>query len=124
MAERALVVVPTYNERTNIPLLIPAILIQDPRLEVLVVDDNSPDGTGQLADDLAKNDARVHVLMTAGDYRPEFEVRARQIGILSYITPLASTTLLVLVSGRPFSGSIVVATVMILGAAVLGMRAR
>ena len=49
---------------------------------------------------------------------------ARQIGILSYITPLASTTLLVLVSGRPFSGSIVLATVMILGAAVLGMRAR
>ena len=62
MAERALVVVPTYNERTNIPLLVPAILIQDPRLEVLVVDDNSPDGTGQLADDLATNDARVHVL--------------------------------------------------------------
>ncbi|MFN4119913.1 DMT family transporter [Acidovorax sp.] len=49
---------------------------------------------------------------------------ARQIGILSYITPLASTSLLVLVSGRPFSGSIVVATVMILGAAVLGVRAR
>ena len=62
MAERALVVVPTYNERTNIPLLVPAILIQDPRLDVLVVDDNSPDGTGQLADDLAKNDTRVHVL--------------------------------------------------------------
>ena len=65
MAERALVVVPTYNERTNVPLLVPAILIQDPRLEVLVVDDNSPDGTGQLADDLAKNDARVHVLHRA-----------------------------------------------------------
>ena len=65
MAERALVVVPTYNERTNIPLLVPAVLIQDPRLEVLVVDDNSPDGTGQLADDLAKNDARVHVLHRA-----------------------------------------------------------
>jgi dolichol-phosphate mannosyltransferase len=62
VAERALVVVPTYNERTNIPLLVPAILIQDPRLEVLVVDDNSPDGTGQLADDLARNDSRVHVL--------------------------------------------------------------
>jgi len=62
VAERALVVVPTYNERTNIPLLVPAILIQDPRLDVLVVDDNSPDGTGQLADDLAKNDTRVHVL--------------------------------------------------------------
>jgi dolichol-phosphate mannosyltransferase len=62
VAERALVVVPTYNERTNIPLLVPAILIQDPRLDGLVVDDNSPDGTGQLADDLAKNDTRVHVL--------------------------------------------------------------
>lgn len=49
---------------------------------------------------------------------------ARQIGILSYITPLASTTLLVLVSGRPFSSSIVIATGMILAAAVLGMRAR
>lgn len=49
---------------------------------------------------------------------------ARQIGILSYITPLASTTLLVLVSGRPFSSSIVLATGMILGAAVLGLRAR
>ena len=47
MAERALVVVPTYNERVNIPLLVPAILLQDRRLEVLVVDDNSPDGTGQ-----------------------------------------------------------------------------
>jgi dolichol-phosphate mannosyltransferase len=62
VAERALVVVPTYNERTNIPLLVPAILRQDPRLDVLVVDDNSPDGTGQLADDLARADSRVHVL--------------------------------------------------------------
>ena len=62
MAERALVVVPTYNERTNIPLLVPAILLQDPRIDVLVVDDNSPDGTGQLADDLARADSRVHVL--------------------------------------------------------------
>ncbi|MGH7519347.1 MAG: polyprenol monophosphomannose synthase [Gemmatimonadales bacterium] len=65
MAERALVVVPTYNERTNIPLLVPAILLQDPRLEVLVVDDSSPDGTGQLADDLARADSRVHVLHRA-----------------------------------------------------------
>jgi dolichol-phosphate mannosyltransferase len=62
VAERALVVVPTYNERTNIPLLVPAILLQDPRLEVLIVDDSSPDGTGQLADDLARADGRVHVL--------------------------------------------------------------
>lgn len=49
---------------------------------------------------------------------------ARHIGILSYITPLASTALLLVVSGRPFSWSIAVATAMIIGAAVIGMRAR
>ena len=49
---------------------------------------------------------------------------ARHIGILSYITPLASTALLIVVSGRQFSTSIVLATVMIIGAAILGMRAR
>ena len=49
---------------------------------------------------------------------------ARQIGILSYITPLASTALLLLVSGRPFSWSIAISTAMIISAAVLGMRAR
>lgn len=62
MAERALVIVPTYNERTNLPLLVPAVLAQDPRLEILVVDDNSPDGTGALADELARAEPRVHVL--------------------------------------------------------------
>ena len=49
---------------------------------------------------------------------------ARHIGILSYITPLASTALLILVSGRSFSASIALATVMIIGAAIMGMRAR
>jgi len=49
---------------------------------------------------------------------------ARHIGILSYITPLASTALLIVVSGRQFSASIALATVMIIGAAVMGMRAR
>ena len=53
MPERALVVVPTYNERENLPQIVPAILAQDPRLDVLVVDDGSPDGTGQLADAMA-----------------------------------------------------------------------
>jgi len=48
----------------------------------------------------------------------------RQIGILSYITPLASTALLVAVSGRSFNASIVLATAMIMGAAVMGMRTR
>lgn len=49
---------------------------------------------------------------------------ARQIGILAYITPLASTVLLILTSGRGFDGSIVLATVLIIGAATLGMRAK
>ena len=62
MAERGLVVVPTYNERENLPQIVPRILATDPRLDVLVVDDGSPDGTGQLADGLAAADPRVHVL--------------------------------------------------------------
>jgi dolichol-phosphate mannosyltransferase len=66
MSERPLVVVPTYNERVNLPLIVPPILAQDPRLEVLVVDDNSPDGTGALADQLAVADPRIHVLHRAG----------------------------------------------------------
>jgi len=66
MAERALVAIPTYNEAANLPNLVPQILAQDPRLEVLVVDDNSPDGTGRLADELSRTDRRVHVLHREG----------------------------------------------------------
>jgi dolichol-phosphate mannosyltransferase len=64
--ERALVVVPTYNERVNLPLIVPQVLQQDIRLEVLVVDDNSPDGTGRLADEMAAADPRIHVLHRPG----------------------------------------------------------
>jgi dolichol-phosphate mannosyltransferase len=64
-AARALVVVPTYNERQNLERLIDQVLSQDPRLEVLVVDDNSPDGTGQLADEIAGRNPRVHALHRA-----------------------------------------------------------
>jgi dolichol-phosphate mannosyltransferase len=64
--ERALVIVPTYNEKPNIERLIAAVLAQDPRLEVLVVDDNSADGTGAIVDALAECDARVHVLHRPG----------------------------------------------------------
>jgi dolichol-phosphate mannosyltransferase len=63
--ERALVVIPTYNERVNLPVIVPAVLQQDPRINVLVVDDNSPDGTGAIADALAAESARVHVLHRA-----------------------------------------------------------
>ena len=66
MAERALVIVPTYNERENLPIIVPIVLEQDPRLEVLVIDDGSPDGTGELADALADADQRIHVIHRAG----------------------------------------------------------
>lgn len=63
---RALVIVPTYNERENLPRIVPQILEQDPRLHVLVVDDGSPDGTGLLADQLAAENERVNVLHREG----------------------------------------------------------
>jgi dolichol-phosphate mannosyltransferase len=62
VAEQALVIVPTYNERDNIARLIDAVLAQDPRLEVLVVDDGSPDGTGAIVDEIRERNPRVHVL--------------------------------------------------------------
>ena len=60
MSERALVIVPTYNERDNIERLIATVLAQDPSLEVLVVDDGSPDGTGEIVDRIAASNPRVH----------------------------------------------------------------
>jgi len=66
LAERALVIIPTYNERENLPKIVPLVLEQDARLEVLVVDDNSPDGTGELAEALASASGRVHALHRAG----------------------------------------------------------
>lgn len=66
MTERAVVVVPTYNERINLPLIVPVILEQHPCIDVLIVDDNSPDGTGQLADTMAAEQPRIHVLHRPG----------------------------------------------------------
>ena len=60
--ERYLVIVPTYNERESLPRLLPLVLAKDPRIEVLVVDDGSPDGTGELATEMARSEPRVHVL--------------------------------------------------------------
>ena len=62
MAERALVIVPTYNERENISRLIQTVLAKDPRLEVLVVDDGSPDGTAAIVEALAASSTRIHLL--------------------------------------------------------------
>lgn len=63
---RALIVVPTYNEIDNLEPLLTAVLAATPdSVEVLVVDDGSPDGTGQLADAIAQQNKRVHVLHRA-----------------------------------------------------------
>jgi dolichol-phosphate mannosyltransferase len=60
--DRALVIVPTYNERENILKLIDAVEAQSPILDVLVVDDGSPDGTGAIVDERAAVDSRVHII--------------------------------------------------------------
>ena len=63
---KALVIVPTYNEKENLQSIIPEILKQDPSLYILVVDDNSPDGTGKVADQIAGTNGRVFVLHRPG----------------------------------------------------------
>jgi dolichol-phosphate mannosyltransferase len=65
VAERALVIVPTYNERENVARLIDTVLAQDRRLEVLVVDDGSPDGTGDIVEGIRQLNPRVHLLQRA-----------------------------------------------------------
>src|SRR5256886_11280931 len=66
MRERALVVIPTYNEAPNLANLVPQVLAQDPRLDILIVDDNSPDGTGQLAEALRQKEPRLSVIHREG----------------------------------------------------------
>ncbi|MDR2583367.1 MAG: polyprenol monophosphomannose synthase [Fibromonadaceae bacterium] len=57
-----LVIIPTYNEMENIPEILPRILEQNENLEILVVDDGSPDGTGNFVENLSKENNRVHLL--------------------------------------------------------------
>jgi dolichol-phosphate mannosyltransferase len=64
--DRVLVVIPTYNERDNLPRVAAMVLDIHPGVEILVVDDNSPDGTGLLAAALARDDPRVHALHREG----------------------------------------------------------
>jgi dolichol-phosphate mannosyltransferase len=63
--ERVLVIVPTYQERDNIEPIVARTLDANPQVDVLVVDDASPDGTGKLAEAMADDDPRVHVLHRA-----------------------------------------------------------
>jgi len=60
--QRVLIIFPTYNERDNIEKIVHAVLPLDPRIHVLIVDDNSPDGTGEIADRLATKEEKVEVL--------------------------------------------------------------
>lgn len=59
---KSLVIVPTYNERENVKTLIPQILELPSEIEVLVVDDNSPDGTSDVVLEMSKKDERIHLL--------------------------------------------------------------
>ncbi len=59
---KIVVLIPTYNERENLPLIVSRTRVAVPEADVLVLDDNSPDGTGAVADGLAAGDPQVHVL--------------------------------------------------------------
>lgn len=63
---KVLVVMPTYNEHENLPHIIEAVLAVDPVFEILIVDDNSPDGTGKLAEEIASRNSRVKVMHRPG----------------------------------------------------------
>src|SRR5689334_19642256 len=60
------IVIPTYNERECLPAIVPAVRAAVPAATVLIVDDNSPDGTGALADEMARADPQLQVLHRAG----------------------------------------------------------
>ena len=63
---RILVIIPTYDEAENLPRIVPLVLAQCETIDVLVVDDASPDGTGAVADEIASGQPRVHVLHRTG----------------------------------------------------------
>lgn len=63
---KALVIIPTYDERANVPRVVERVLEQGSAFHILIVDDNSPDGTGAVADELARESDRVNVLHRPG----------------------------------------------------------
>jgi dolichol-phosphate mannosyltransferase len=65
-ALKALIIIPTYNERENLPSLLQQIFSSCPQIDVLIVDDNSPDGTGQLVEEIRQQDKRIYVLHRPG----------------------------------------------------------
>ena len=63
---KAIIAIPTYNERENIVNLVQAIQSAAPATDILIIDDNSPDGTGQIADEMAARDNTIHVMHRPG----------------------------------------------------------
>jgi dolichol-phosphate mannosyltransferase len=63
---KTLIIIPTYNEKENLPSLVEAIFSYAPKTDILIVDDNSPDGTGNLADEIHEQDPRVLVMHREG----------------------------------------------------------
>jgi dolichol-phosphate mannosyltransferase len=63
---RGLVIFPTYNEAENVERIIPDVLSKSPELEVLVIDDNSPDGTGDIVERMARADPKIHLIRRTG----------------------------------------------------------
>jgi dolichol-phosphate mannosyltransferase len=66
MVDRVLIIIPTYNERENLEAIVGAVERALPEASFLIIDDHSPDGTGQIADELAARDPRVSVMHRAG----------------------------------------------------------
>ena len=66
MTEKVLIIIPTYDERENVAAISEAVLQQVPEANILFVDDNSPDGTGNYVEELAKTNPRVKIIRRAG----------------------------------------------------------
>ena len=87
-----IVAIPCYNERENLPRLVPEVLAADERIGVIIVDDNSPDGTGEVADGIAAESARVQVIHRPGKlglgtaYRDAMKRAAGQADCRLFIT--------------------------------------
>src|SRR3989344_5312980 len=63
---KSLVIIPTYNEKENIEMIVSAVLQANPQVEILVVDDNSPDGTGEVVEKMRRTEKRLHHLHRQG----------------------------------------------------------
>ncbi|MBE0551278.1 MAG: glycosyltransferase, partial [Ignavibacterium sp.] len=59
---KTLIIIPTYNELENLPRLLPEVLSKDESIDVLIVDDNSPDGTAAFVESQMKNNNRIHLI--------------------------------------------------------------